>query len=196
MKKGEKRKQELLECAYRLFIQKGYDQTSVDEIIAEAHIAKGTYYHYFQSKEAMLEEVINMMIAEEADRAKSVISAPIPVEQKLVSVIVTLRPNPDELTIVGTLERPENIVMHTKTKRKIIDVAVPLLTEAVKEGTAQGVFNCTNIENRVKMILIMSQELFDNGAYTVNDIDVFIDMTEKTLGAKPGTLGFIKELIN
>ncbi|MCM1023163.1 MAG: TetR/AcrR family transcriptional regulator [Prevotella sp.] len=196
MKKGEKRKQELLECAYRMFIQKGYDQTSVDEIIAEAHIAKGTYYHYFQSKEAMLEEVINMMIAEETERAKSVLSAPIPVEQKLVSVIVSLRPKQDELTIVGTLERAENIVMHTKTKRKIVDVAVPLLTKAVEEGTAQGVFNCTNIENRVKMILIMSQELFDDGAYTENDIEVFIDMTEKTLGAKSGTLGFIKELIN
>ena len=44
MKKGERRKQELLQIAYRMFVEKGYDNTSVDEIIAEAGIAKGTYY--------------------------------------------------------------------------------------------------------------------------------------------------------
>ena len=50
---GEKRKHELLEIAYHMFIQKGYEETSIDEIIAEAHIAKGTYY--FPSKDATLE---------------------------------------------------------------------------------------------------------------------------------------------
>ena len=42
MKKGEKRRQELIRIAYRMFISKGYEQTSVDEIIDAAGIAKGT----------------------------------------------------------------------------------------------------------------------------------------------------------
>ena len=75
-----------------MFIQKGYEETSIDEIIAEAHIAKGTYYYYFPSKEATLEEVINMMINDEVERAKEVLSAPIPIPQKLVGVISSLRP--------------------------------------------------------------------------------------------------------
>lgn len=56
--KGEKRKQELLKTAYRMYIQNGYEETGIDEIIAEAHIAKGTYHYHFPSKEALLEEVI------------------------------------------------------------------------------------------------------------------------------------------
>ena len=56
--KGERRRQELLDIAYRLFIQKGYENTSIDDIIAIANIAKGTYYYYFPSKEATLEAVI------------------------------------------------------------------------------------------------------------------------------------------
>ena len=63
--KGEKRKQELLNIAYQMFIQKGYEETSIDEIIAEAHIAKGTYYYYFPSKEDTLEAVIDIMINNE-----------------------------------------------------------------------------------------------------------------------------------
>ena len=40
MKKGEKRRKELLEIAYRMFLSKGYENTSVDSIIEEAGIAK------------------------------------------------------------------------------------------------------------------------------------------------------------
>ena len=80
--KGEKRKQELLKIAYRLIISKGYEETSIDEIIAEAQIAKGTFYYHFKSKEEMLEALINMMITEQTERAKQVLSAPCPFLKK------------------------------------------------------------------------------------------------------------------
>ena len=194
--KGERRKQELLKIAYQLFIQKGYEETSIDEIIAEAHIAKGTYYYHFPSKEATLEAVIDMMINDEVERAKAVLSAPIPVPQKLVGVIASLRPQQEEISIADALNKKENIVMHEKINRRIIDEAVPLLAQVVSEGIAQDVFACDHIEERVRMILIMSQRLFDNGSFTEGDIDVFIDMVEKTLGSQSGMLGFIRELIH
>ena len=194
--KGERRKQELLRIAYQMFIQKGYEETSVNEIIAEAHIAKGTYYYHFSSKEAMIEEVINMMISNEVQRARAVLSAPIPIPQKLVGVITSLRPEQNESNIANTLNQKENIIMHEKISRRIVDEAVPLLAEIVSEGIAQGMFTCDHIEERVRMILIMSQHLFDNGNFSEGDIEVFSDMVEKTLGAQSGTLGFIRGLIN
>jgi len=45
--KGNRRRQELLRIAYRLFMEKGYDNTTIEEIIGEAGIAKGTYYYHF-----------------------------------------------------------------------------------------------------------------------------------------------------
>lgn len=193
--KGERRKKELLKIAYRMFIEKGYDNTSIDEIIAEAGIAKGTYYYHFPSKQATLEAVIDMMISEEVENASAVISATIPVPQKIVAVIMSMRPKQEESSIASTLERSENIIMHEKVNSRILDAAVPILTEVVKEGISQGIFNCDNIEERVKMILFICQRIFDNGSFTERDIEVFIDMTEKTLGAETGTMGFIKGLI-
>ena len=196
MKKGERRKQELLKIAYRMFIEKGYENTSIDGIIAEAGIAKGTYYYYFESKEATLEAVIEMMIEEEVGRAKAVLETSLPVPQKLVSVIYSLRPAQDEQVIAKALDVTENIVMHEKVNRRIVEEAVPLLTEVVKEGISQGIFECTNIEERVRMLLIISQHIFDDGIFTDRDVEVYIDVVEKTLGAKGGTMSFIAELIS
>lgn len=179
-----------------MFIRKGYEETSLDEIIAEAHIAKGTYYYYFPSKSATLEALIDMMSGREVERAKEILSAQVSVPEKLIGIITSLRPEQDESNIADTLNQKENIVMHEKVRRSIIDEAVPLLARVVSEGIGQGVFACDHIEERVRMILIMSSHLFDNGGFTAGDIEVFIDMAEKSLGAQPGTLGYIHELIH
>lgn len=194
--KGEKRKQELLKIAYRLFISKGYEETSIDEIIAEAQIAKGTFYFHFKSKNALLEAIINMMITEEAEQAKQFVSAPLTVPQKIVGVITSLRPRQNEMNIENALNRKENIVIHEKIKRRVIDEAVPILSEVVSEGNSQGILDCDNIRERVRLLLVMSSEVFDSGKFTSADIDVFIDTVEKMLGAKKNTFGFIRQLID
>lgn len=195
MKKGERRKQDLLNIAYRMFIEKGYENTSVDDIITEAGIAKGTYYYYFESKEATLEAVIEMMIEKAENIAKAALMNPVPIPQKLASVVYAFQPNKDEIVITDVLERKENIVMHDKIGKKIVEVAVPILSDIVREGIAQGIFACTNVVERVKMLLIMSQNMFDYGAYSNKDIEVYVDMLEKSLGAKEGTMSFISEFL-
>ena len=195
MRKGEKRRQDLLKIAYRLFVEKGYDNTSVDEIIAEAGIAKGTYYYYFPSKEATLEAVIDMMIGEEADRAKEAAASSMPVPEKIAAVIYSFRPGRGEESIAIAAEADENIILHEKLNKRLTEEAVPLLSEVVREGIAQGIFACEQVKERVKMILMISSRMFDEADFTENDVIVFIDMVEKILGAKPGTMGFIRKMI-
>ena len=195
MKKGEKRRRELLEIAYRMFLSQGYENTSVDEIIEAAGIAKGTYYYYFQSKEQMLEAVIGMMIEAEAEAARQVLASEMPVEQKIVGIIASARPNQDEQPIEEALNRPENVLMHNKLQGQLLEAIAPLLSEAVEEGRRIGLFDCDHIPERVRMLLLLSCDLFDEGPSSQAIVDVFIDVLEKTLGAAPGTMGFIRALI-
>ena len=195
MKKGEKRKGELLQIAYRLFLSQGYENTSVDEIIEAAGIAKGTYYYYFQSKEQMLEAVIGMMIEKEADIARQVLASEMPVPQKIVGIVSSVRPTQEERPIEDALNRPENVLMHDKLQRQLLADILPLLSKAVEEGVRDGLFACDHIPERVRMLLLLSCDLFDEGQYTQADVDVFIDMMEKLLGAAPGTMGFVRALI-
>lgn len=196
MKKGEQRKQELLKIAYDLFLSEGYENTSVDTIIEKAGIAKGTYYYYFESKEEMLEEVCMMMIDGETENAMQIVNADIPIPQKIIGIISSFRPEQKEKTITDTLNSSENILMHDKVNKRIIEVVAPILTKVAEQGIEEGVLSCDNVYERVRMLLIVSNTLFDDYKVTERDVDVFIDMIEKLLGAKPGTMDIIKQLIN
>ena len=196
MKKGEKRKKELLKIAYDMFLTQGYENTSVDEIIEKAQIAKGTYYYHFQSKEQMLEEVIDMMIDSETKMAEQVIGMDISVPQKIVMILTSMKPTEAEQPIKNALFQPENVLMHHKVRQKLINILTPILSEVIKEGVDEGIFECDNIPERVKMLLIISDGTFNEGTFSEQDISVFIDMTEKLLGAEKGTMSFIYDLID
>lgn len=197
MKKGEMRKQELIRIAYRLFVAKGYEHTSVDEIIQEAGIAKGTYYYYFESKEQMLEEVIEMMLRAEGAKAEAILRADLPVPQKIVGIISSIHPAQEEQSIEDALHQPENLLMHNKIRERVFDLLTPLLSQAAEEGVRAGLFRCDHIPERVRMILILSSDLFDDHhSFTPAVADVFIDAVEKLLGAQEGAMGFIRALIH
>ena len=54
MEKKSNNRVKILNAAWHLFSEKGYDETSVDEIIEDTNTSKGTFYHYFKSKEDLL----------------------------------------------------------------------------------------------------------------------------------------------
>lgn len=57
MKRGDLRKQEIIQTAEALFCRKGYEQTSVQDILDQLKTSKGSFYHHFVSKEALLETI-------------------------------------------------------------------------------------------------------------------------------------------
>jgi AcrR family transcriptional regulator len=54
---GQERKEQLLECAARLFSERGYADTRVIDIVHEAGVAKGLFYWYFENKEQLFREL-------------------------------------------------------------------------------------------------------------------------------------------
>lgn len=54
----EKSREKILSAALKLFAEKGYETTSVDDVVKRAKVSKGSAYHYFPSKEALLRAVV------------------------------------------------------------------------------------------------------------------------------------------
>ena len=57
MKKGELKRLKILQTAESLFCRYGYETTSIQDILDMLHTSKGSFYHHFVSKEALLEEI-------------------------------------------------------------------------------------------------------------------------------------------
>ena len=195
MTKGEKRKQDLLKTAYEMFSQIGYENTSVDMIIEKAGIAKGTYYYYFASKEQTLEEVIGMILDLETERALEVKNADIPAPQKLMAVIACFKPDVSESSMVDALNKPENLVMHERFNEKLLERVVPIISDVAYQGIEEGLFACEDVPERVRMLLILANRVFDEEGFTDKDVKVFIDIVEKILCAKPGTMAFLADAL-
>lgn len=95
--------QRLLAAATRLFAERGYDRTSVQEIVETAGVTKGALYHYFGSKEDLLQEVYARMLRLQQERLDAFADADAPVEQRLrdaaADVVVTTIDNLDDAAI-------------------------------------------------------------------------------------------------
>ena len=64
IKEADIRKNEILDAAGILFTEKGYDNTSVTDIMNAVGIAKGTLYHHYKSKEDILNALIKRQTAD------------------------------------------------------------------------------------------------------------------------------------
>src|SRR5438270_698480 len=76
VKRPEERRNELLDCAQALFFERGYEQTTVNAVIAKAGVSKGAFYHHFASKEEMLEALAARLAHEGLVRVQGVLEDP------------------------------------------------------------------------------------------------------------------------
>lgn len=95
--------QRLMAAATRLFSERGYDRTSVQEIVEAAGVTKGALYHYFGSKDDLLHEIYGRLLRLQQERLDTYADAQEPVEQRLrraaADVVVTTIDNLDDARI-------------------------------------------------------------------------------------------------
>jgi AcrR family transcriptional regulator len=74
-RRPDDRPQEILEAALRVFAARGYRQTRLEEIAESAGVTKGTIYHYFDSKEELLLQIVEQKHAHAFDRLEELLRA-------------------------------------------------------------------------------------------------------------------------
>ena len=62
VKEYDERKNEILDASEKLFLEKGYVQCTIKDILKAVDIARGTFYYYFESKEEVLDAVISGLL--------------------------------------------------------------------------------------------------------------------------------------
>ncbi|MBM4625244.1 TetR family transcriptional regulator, partial [Micrococcus sp. JV4] len=89
VKHPEERKNDILNAAEKLFSTKGYQQTTIIDILKAVGIAKGTFYYYFTSKEEVMDAIIDRIIKADIIEAKRIAADPdISVVDQLFRIIM------------------------------------------------------------------------------------------------------------
>jgi AcrR family transcriptional regulator len=83
----DRRQQDVVVAAARLFAERGYDQTSVPDLARELGLATGSLYHYFGSKEQLLIEICDQLMDPLLERARELTARDAPPEQRLRDLV-------------------------------------------------------------------------------------------------------------
>ena len=139
-KQHDVRLNEILDVSEKLFVTKGYEKTTVNDILEGVGIGKGTFYHYFKSKEEVMDAVITRMAGAAGVFAQHIANMPgIPAIEKLRMLFTEQSGRNDD--IVEQLHHDDNSAMHLKSLIESVHAISPAVTQIIKQGVAEGALN-------------------------------------------------------
>ncbi|CAM3799610.1 TetR/AcrR family transcriptional regulator [Bacillus paramycoides] len=204
VKEYEERRNEILDTAEKLFVTKGYTKTTVNDILKEIGIAKGTFYHYFKSKEEVMDEIIMRIIKADVAKAKAIVSNPnIPVLDKLFRILMEQSPKSGDIKekMIEQFHQPNNAEMHQKSLVQSIIYLSPVLTEVLKQGIEEGIFFTPYPQETIELLISSAQVIFDDGLFQWKPEEMmrraiaYIKMMEASVGAKEGSFDYMLEVL-
>ncbi|TGL60594.1 TetR/AcrR family transcriptional regulator [Leptospira sarikeiensis] len=138
-------KERILNESRRLFFEKGYETTSIQDILSALDIAKGTFYHHFQSKEELLEEIA-VQFAKEAHAAMQEEIGDLgegsgleKIRQALIVARNWKKGKSEEIRfLTESLFSASNLQLRDKIRRKSVDLSFPLFVSLIVEGQKDG----------------------------------------------------------
>jgi len=209
------RRNEILDVAQRLVYTKGYEQMTIQDILDDLHISKGAFYHYFDSKGAVLEALVERMVVVEVIPLLTPIvqDAHLTALEKLNRYFDTaLRWKTAKKTFMLELLRvwlaDENAIVRQKLFAMSAKQVTPLLTQIIRQGIQEGVFQTSYPDQVCQVInyilqglsdtiieLLLSSETKRDAARIESSVTAYIaaltDALERVLGAPRGSLNLI-----
>lgn len=132
MRKGDEKRQELLNVAERLFCTKGFEATSVQDILDVLHTSKGGFYHYFASKDSVLntlcEQRAEKFVAQ-AEQQLSPLTDPVDRLNTLLHAMMPLRVSeyPFISMLLPMMGRAEGLACRVSYQEALAAAFTPLL---------------------------------------------------------------------
>ena len=205
------RRNEILDSAQRLVYTKGFDQMTIQDILDDLHISKGAFYHYFDSKPALLDALLVRM----REQAEQVI---MPVFhdprrnalEKLQDFVETsgrwkTARKDYVLALIRGWYSDDNAVVRQKQMAFLSQWMGPLMTEIIQQGVREGLMATPYPDQMGDVILAMIQGLSDTmtrlllacepGCVDLQQVDRLIAAytctVERALGIAPGSLKLV-----
>jgi len=207
------RRDAFLDVAQRLVQAKGFESMSIQDVLDELDASKGAFYHYFDSKQALLEAVVERFAdVAIADLAPVLNDPKVPALRKLERFFAGIARRKAEqkelmLAIIEIWNSDGNAIVREKLRRLTVSRMVPLLSAVIKQGTDEGVFRVASPDETATVfvsLMLGFQELANDyfiarqaGTITFavvqRSVASFTEAFERILGIPKGSLTLTDE---
>ena len=208
MKKGELRKDTILNTAEQLFFKKGFDETSIQDILDALDISKGGFYHYFDSKGALLEAICRKRSAADIERMKTELRlgklTPVQKLNRLLGTINIFNHSDARYAalVLKTGYIDGDVHFRDQMRRFMTEELTPMLDMALREGMDDESFFIRNPGKMGRLILMLAYDVNDETCRVLTDgrdnpetvieimdlLDTYREGIETLLGAKFGSI--------
>lgn len=205
IKKAEDRRQEIVEKAGTLFLTKGFERTTMMDVMNEVGVAKGTIYHYFTSKEDLLDGVIKHIAEEHYTIHHSIFLQTTGTGLERIKQLVlkgqqAIHNHQEHRDFLESLHQPSNAGMHIRLLATHINLQAPLYEELIRQGCDENIFITDFPRETSEFILAGIQFLIDSGIYPWSEeeitrrVNAFPSLVESMLKAPAGSFSFLKQI--
>lgn len=156
-RKRRSTKSRIIKAAWNLFYKNGYDETTVEDIIAASKTSKGTFYHYFKGKEALLNSLSNLF-DEKYEELAAVIDPALPAYDKLLFLNHELFYMIETSVDINLLASLYSSQLVTKDKKSLSDKKrfyFKWVTEILQDGLESGEFKNTSTAEELMNLYAM-----------------------------------------
>jgi len=208
VKHPDVRRSELIGCAQKLFYTKGYESTSVRDIVDAAGVAKGTFYYYFNSKQAILEAVVDELIVHSVTLVREIVSDPaLNATEKwkmaLGAVGSWKADHKEELiALMRMMQSDENALLYHKVQTQTVETIAPEMGKIAVQGVEEGLFDTQfaasaaeialssslTLSNSVTDLILNPQNYEDPASELLRKVAAVQSAIERILGAEEGSL--------
>lgn len=147
IEEGKITKKRILSESLKLFRNNGYDKTSIQQILDNTGIGKGTFYHHFSSKEEILDSIIDDHLMIFINLVRSIAQDPslsaINKINTLMLKIQNLRNNSTEkrISLIQMMAKEANLKLTYKYTEKIVSKTCDIYTSIIQQGIEENSFN-------------------------------------------------------
>jgi AcrR family transcriptional regulator len=196
VKKPEDRRKEIMDMAERLFMTEGYENTSVNTIVEKLSVAKGTFYHYFSSKEEILGAIFERYMDNFAEGLSDICENKSiePLEKIKIILRHLIMPNMQNENLAKHVKDDRDAKLHSAIEEKFFETFKPIVVGVLMEGIEKGVFNIKYPEELAEVLMMgvqgymhMHLPNFKDREYAVRKLKALEELFEKVLRVEEGS---------
>lgn len=201
VKKREERRSEIISIARDLFLEKGCEKTTLQDVMNKAGIAKGTVYHYFDSKEVLIEAVVGNMVDEYIAGLRAVLEKEKgSALERMEALVIASNITNEREEMIERLHRAGNVGLHVRLLALTLTKAAALYADVIRQGCEEGVFKTETPLEAAEVLLAGIQFMTDSGFYPWEKDDLIRRsnaipfLAEVMLGAAKGSFSFLNKI--